>query len=198
MVGHKKWSNKNHTEPTLGRRNPRIKKPITLKLTITQKTYLTNHKPPLTSQTMSNNIKALDLTTEVPRSPRETMAGYVIAGRMLDKCRSVIADTAGEYHFDCPLDNVFLDFTGISADDFKAFVATGADDQAVTDWIKENAKEQSIETIVQWNNDLRYKRINEMPVNLQVFLEGYIPENIPSGRIVYYWFDIYDIEEGRI
>ncbi|MBT5925164.1 MAG: DUF5069 domain-containing protein, partial [Verrucomicrobia bacterium] len=32
---------------------------------------------------------ALDLTTSFPRSPRSVLAGYVIAARMLDKCRAV-------------------------------------------------------------------------------------------------------------
>lgn len=69
---------------------------------------------------MNTNPKLLakDLTKEYPRSPRETLAGYVIAARMLDKCRAVVAGTAGEYHFDCPLDNQFLGFTGIAADEF--------------------------------------------------------------------------------
>lgn len=143
-------------------------------------------------------MNSLDLTKEFPRSPRETVGGYVVAGRTLDKCRAMIAGTNGEYHFACPLDNMFFDFTGIDADTFKDFVATGTDDEAVGAWIKENAKEQTVEEIVQWNNDFRYKRISEMPIDLQVFLEGYIPECLPAGSIVYYWFDVYDIEEGRI
>jgi hypothetical protein len=143
-------------------------------------------------------IIALDLNTEFPRSPRAVLAGYVIAGRALDKCRAVLNESAGEYHFACPLDNLFFEFAGIDSEEFKDFVATGADDAAVADWIKANAKERSREEVVQWNNDLRYKRISEMPINLQVFLEGYIAENIPSGKIVYYWFDVYDIEEARI
>lgn len=144
------------------------------------------------------SINALDLNTSAPRSPRSPLGGYVIAGRTLDKCRAVIAGTNGEYHYDCPLDQLFFVFAGISGEEFKAFVATGADDEAVAQWIKENAKERSQEEIVQWNNDLRYKRINEMPIELQMFLEGYIPEFIPEGKVVYYWFDVYDIEEGRI
>lgn len=143
-------------------------------------------------------MNSLDLTKEFPRSPRETVGGYVVAGRALDKCRAEIAGTNGEYHFACPLDNMFFDFTGIDSNAFKEFVATGADDEAIGAWIKENAKEQSEEEIIQWNNDLRYKRISEMPVKLQVFLEGYIPECLPAGSIVYHWFDVYDIEEGRI
>ena len=45
---------------------------------------------------------------------------------------------------------------------------------------------------------MRGKRISEMPIELQEFLEGYILEYIPRGRVVYVWFDVYDIEEGRI
>lgn len=144
------------------------------------------------------SINALDLSSEFPRSPRETVGGYVIAGRMLDKCRAVVAGTNGEYHFDCPLDNMFLSFAEISADDFKTFVATGADDAAVGEWLQANAKQRPQREIIQWNNDLRDMHISAMPIELQEFLEGYIPENIPSGKIVRVWFDVYDIEEGRI
>jgi len=33
--------------------------------------------------------------------------------------RTVLAGTNGEYHFDCPPDNFFLGFDGITDDDFK-------------------------------------------------------------------------------
>ena len=146
----------------------------------------------------TSNVNSLDLSKEFPRSPRATLAGYVIAARTLDKCRAVIAGTAGEYHFDCPLDQLFLDFAGITAEDFKAFAATGADDAAVAEWIQATAIDHKQETLVQWNNDLRFKRISEMPIKLQMYLEGYIAEFIPSDKIVYMWFDVYDIEEQRI
>ena len=147
---------------------------------------------------MISKKQSLNLCKKFPRSPRATLGGYVIAGRTLDKCRAVIAGTEGEYHFDCPLDQLFLTFAGISAEDFKTFAATGADDAAVAEWIQANATEHTQEALVQWNNDLRYKRISEMPIELQVYLEGYIAEFIPSDKIVYMWFDVYDIEEHRI
>ncbi len=147
---------------------------------------------------MISKKQSLNLCKKFPRSPRATLGGYVIAGRTLDKCRAVIAGTEGEYHFDCPLDQLFLTFAGISAEDFKTFAATGADDAAVAEWIQANATEHTQEALVQWNNDLRYKRISEMPIELQVYLEGYIAEFIPSDKIVYTWFDVYDIEERRI
>lgn len=144
------------------------------------------------------STSALDLTKDVPRSPRVVLAGYVVAARTLDKCRAVIAGTNGEYHYNCPLDEFWLSFAGIDADGFKEFVATGADDDAVAAWITDNAIRRERAEIVEWNNDLRYKRISEMPTELQVFLEDYIPENLPANKVVYHWFDVYDIEEGRL
>ena len=41
--------------------------------------------------TESSTISALDLNSEVPRSPRETLGGYVVAARTLDKCRAELS-----------------------------------------------------------------------------------------------------------
>ncbi len=133
-----------------------------------------------------------------PRSPREKLGGYVIAARTLDKCRADIAGTLGDYKFDCPLDNFFFEFAGLSADSFREFVASGADEEAVATWLGEQAVRREPEEIIRWNNEMRAKRICELPVELQIFLEGYIPEFLPRGRPVYVWFDVYDLEEGRM
>ncbi len=141
---------------------------------------------------------ASNLESDFPRSPRETIGGYVIAARTLDKCRSELAETLGEYHFDCPLDNVFFDFAGITADQFRAVVASGATDDEVGEWIVENARQKERRDVIKWNNQMRATRPCDMSIELQEFLEGYIPENIPEGKVVYVWFDVYDLEEGRI
>ncbi len=41
---------------------------------------------------------------EFPRSPRQTLADYVLAARAVDKCRAVLIGWEGEYHSNCPLD----------------------------------------------------------------------------------------------
>lgn len=143
-------------------------------------------------------LLAKDLTKDYPRSPRETLGGFVIAARTLDKCRAVLAGTAGEYHFDCPLDQQFLTFTGITALEFKAFVATGATDAEVAAWIEKQSQVKDRSQIAVWNNKLRYTRPCDMPPELQAFLEDYIPKFIPKNRPVYVWFDVYDLEEERI
>lgn len=144
-------------------------------------------------------IIALDLTKEFPRSPRDTsIAGYVVAARCVDKCRAVISETAGEYHSGCPLDQVWLDFTGIKYKAFRKFIATGADDAAVSEWVEKKAKQKSRSEVIAWNNRMRDKQISKMPMKLQEFLEDYIPTNLPVGKTVRVWFDVYDIEEKRI
>ncbi len=143
-------------------------------------------------------LLARNLSEEFPRSPRETLAGYVIAGRMLDKCRAAILQLNGEYRFDCPLDRRFLSFAEIDAERFKAFVATGASDVEVAAWIEQNAKPRPRIEIIQWNNRLREMKVSDLPEEVQEFLEGYIEKFVPKNRPVYRWFDVYDLEEQRI
>ena len=150
---------------------------------------------------MSNTtlkLLAKDLTKDYPRSPRALLGGYVLAGRMLDKCRAALAGTAGEYHFNCPLDNFFLSFSGVKADEFKEFVATGATDDEIAAWIgKKAAKREKIE-IIKWNNEWREKRLSQCPDDTQEYMEEYVPKFIPRNRVAHVFFDIFDIEEQRI
>jgi len=142
---------------------------------------------------------SIDLTKEFPRSPRDiSIAGYVVAARCVDKCRAVLAETNGEYHSGCPLDLVWLDFVGIKYSAFKKFIATGADDAAVSEWVAKKAKQKSRSAVIAWNNSMRDMRIGSMSMKLQKFLEDYIPANLPENKPPYVWFDVYDIEEKRM
>ena len=64
-----------------------------------------------------------DLTQRSPRSPRVRLGGYVILPRMLDKGRATEAGKHGEYHYNCPMDERFLNFVGVSADALKKQLA---------------------------------------------------------------------------
>jgi hypothetical protein len=135
---------------------------------------------------------------DFPRSPRKTLAGYVLAARALDKCRAALAGCDGEYHSNCPLDQRWLTFAEIDYDTFKSFVATGATDDEVAAWIGEHAKQRPRTQIIAWNNKERDLRLSDLPSELQEFLEDYIPKCVPHHRPVYCWFDVYDLEEGRL
>ena len=135
---------------------------------------------------------------EWPRSPRETLGGYVLAACAVDKCRSVLAGWEGEFHSNCPLDQRWLSFADIVYDDFRAAVASGATDDELAAWIEKNAKKRPRAEIVAWNNRERDLRLSDLPAELQVYMEDYIQKYIPRNRVVYHWFDVYDLEEERL
>jgi len=151
--------------------------------------------------TLNANVKKLapDLNKGFPHSPHAMLGGYILAKRCVDKGRAELAGTIGEYHFDCPLDNIFLGFAGLKGTDLRELLATGADDEAVGKWIEKNATKRPRIEIIKWNNDLRYKRISELPDQMQEFMEDYIPKNVPPAVIhhIRYFFDIFDAEEKR-
>jgi len=74
---------------------------------------------------------AKDLTKEPPRSLCQRIGGYAVLARMADKGRATLNGTAGEYHFNCPLDNMLFSFKGVQAEDVKNLLASRATDEQV-------------------------------------------------------------------
>lgn len=104
----------------------------------------------------------------------------------------------GEYQSNCPLDQRWLKFAEIDYDKFRGFVATGATDEEVATWIGEHARKRPRSEIIVWNNRQRDQRLSDLRVQLQEYMEDYIAKVILHGRVVYRYFDIYDIEERRM
>lgn len=148
----------------------------------------------------TDSLKGLarDLAREYPRSPRDTLAGYVIAARSLDKCRASLAGTLGDYRWPSYIDRLFFEFAGIGAEAFSAVVATGASDEQVAVWIGQQAAPRPRIDVIKWNNRQRETRLSELPDKNQEFMEDYIPKFTPKNRPVYCWFDVYDLEEKRL
>jgi hypothetical protein len=122
----------------------------------------------------------------------------VLAARAVDKCRAVLAACAGEYHSNCPLDQRWLKFAEIDYDSFRTFVATGATDEEIGEWVGRHAKKRSRAEIIAWNNKERDLRLSDLPMEIQEFMEEYIAKYLPRNRVVYHWFDVYDLEEERL
>lgn len=87
-----------------------------------------------------------------PRSPYERIGGFAIIARTIDKCRATIAGTNGEYHFDCPLDNLLFGFAGVSGDAFKDYVAEGHSDEEIAQWVKESGTFKTDAEIQAWSD----------------------------------------------
>lgn len=101
------------------------------------------------------NIQAKDLTKEAPRSPYETIDGFAIIARTIDKCRASLAGTIGEFHFDCPVDNMLFSFKEIKGDDFKAYIAEGHTDEEIAAWVKGQGNPRTDEEIAAWSESFR-------------------------------------------
>src|SRR4051812_12989032 len=138
---------------------------------------------------------ARDLRKTPPRSPRETLGGFVIATRMLDKARADVLGINGEYNFyPCGLGAYFWKFTGLDAPKFKEFVATGATDEEVDRWVRENATQKHAKAIIRWNNEMRGLRLCDLDEAVQEYFEDYIPQFCKPPSKVKFFLDVYDVE----
>jgi hypothetical protein len=86
------------------------------------------------------NLSQPDLTQHPPRSPRVQLGGFVHLPRLLDKARATLAGKVGEYHYNCPLDQQFLTFTGIGHEDVLAELKKGRSDSQMLEWVRSRSK----------------------------------------------------------
>jgi hypothetical protein len=81
-----------------------------------------------------------DLTQHPPRSPRVQLGGYVHLPRLIDKARASISGKAGEYHYNCPLDQHFFAFTGIGHEAMLAEIKKGGSDSELLAFVRAQTK----------------------------------------------------------
>jgi hypothetical protein len=92
-----------------------------------------------------------DLSREPPRSPRVRLGGYVIMGRMIDKGRATINRTNGEYHFNCPVDNMLFSFKGVKGEEIRPVLASGASDEEILAWFNSHGIPKTDAEIKAWS-----------------------------------------------
>lgn len=140
---------------------------------------------------------ARDLRNMPPRSPREKLGGFVIGARMTDKARADVLGINGEYnYFPCGLGAYFWKFTGLDPAKFKDFASTGASDEDIDRWIRDNATEKDPKAVIKWNNEMIGLRLCDLPYQVQEYFETYIPQFCRPASKVKFFFDVYDVEEG--
>jgi hypothetical protein len=97
-----------------------------------------------------------DLTQFPPRSPRVRLGGFAHLPRLLDKARASAAGKAGDYHYNCPLDRHFFDFTGLDHEALLAEVKKGSSDSAMLAWVRAGTRRTAAEILAwsHWLEDL--------------------------------------------
>jgi hypothetical protein len=98
--------------------------------------------------------KAKDLSKEAPTSPRVRIGGYAILSRMADKGRADIAGTLGDFHFDCPLDNMLFGFKGVKGADVREQLENGASDTEIAAWLDANGTPKTEEEKNTWSDEI--------------------------------------------
>src|ERR1700682_1533341 len=142
---------------------------------------------------MNTKVIGKDLTMESPRSPRIRVGGYAILGRTLDKCRALVAGNIGEYHFDCPLDNMLFGFKGIKGDHFKAQIANGASDQQMVEWLDLNGEKRKPDQIQRWSDEVEARRPYDDPERRDWFVEQTRPLGLDPSKIsLFDWLEADD------
>jgi Domain of unknown function (DUF5069) len=121
---------------------------------------------------MSTPIVARDLTKQAPHSPRERIHGFVIVARAVDKCRASLAGKLGEYHYDCPLDNVLFSFKGITAKQFTRAVTTVSDYEKIGDWLQMNGTPKTAEQVKAWSDGVEASSLYSDPEKRAYFVES--------------------------
>ena len=142
-----------------------------------------------------SNFYAPDLTQRPPRSMRVHLGGYAILPRMLDKCRATIVKKNGEYLYNCPLDQRFVDFTGIDPETFRAEVAKGRDDGEMLQWVTENAKhKRSPWEIAQWS-DYQNHRGPDSDAETLAFFAQEVGKLTKTREDIRTWADLLDFDD---
>jgi Domain of unknown function (DUF5069) len=139
-------------------------------------------------------FNAPDLTQHPPRSPRVRLGGYVILPRCLDKCRASITGKNGEYHYACPMDHRFLDFTGIDAEELKKEVATGKSDGEILEWIEKSARfRRTPVEIANWSTYAEQRVPGD--TETRDFLNGVCSKIAPKREDIFTFFDMLDVDD---
>ena len=142
---------------------------------------------------MNTKVVGKDLTKEAPRSPRIRVGGYAILGRTLDKCRALIAGNIGEYHFDCPLDNMLFGFKGVKGDDFKAQIENGASDQEMVEWLNRSGQNKTPDEIKRWGDEVTATRPYDDPERREWFIEQTKPVGLDASKVTLFdWLEVDD------
>ena len=114
-------------------------------------------------------INAKDLSKQPARSPRLRVGGYAILARMADKGRAFLNGTAGEYHFNCPVDNLLFGFKGVAGDEVKSVLASGASDEQVAVWLDAHGLPKTAAEVKAWSDATEAERPYENPEHREWF-----------------------------
>ena len=147
---------------------------------------------------MNTPIIDRDLSKVAPHSPRERIAGFAIASRTVDKCRASLAGTLGEFHYDCPLDNMLFSFKGINGEQFKTAVQAAKNYEDIGTWLQANGTPKTPVEIKAWSDEMEAGSPLKNPEKRAYFVESCAKLGInPQTNTTFDWLEADDRETFR-
>jgi hypothetical protein len=113
---------------------------------------------------------------------------------MLDKGRATIAGKQGEYHYNCPMDQRFLEFAGVSAEALTKQLAAGKGDGEILAWIQKNGKHKRPDAeIANWSQ----VAAGRAPADLESreYFNGLQKTTAPKREDIATWFELLDVDD---
>jgi hypothetical protein len=102
-----------------------------------------------------------------------------------------VAGKIGEYHFDCPLDNMLFGFKGVKGDDFKAQIEQGASE--MVEWLNQSGEKKTPQEIRRWAEEMESSSLYNHPEKRQFFSEAVRKLGLhPEKTATFEWLELDD------
>ncbi|MDB6113186.1 MAG: hypothetical protein JWQ62_131 [Lacunisphaera sp.] len=140
------------------------------------------------------NYSAPDLTRHPPRSPRTRLGGYVQLPRLIDKARAAAAGTAGDFHYNCPIDQHFLRFTGLNPEALFAEIKAGKSDSEILAYVTAHTQpKRHPSEIAGWST--WFEQLTPTPPDTRAFFNDIHRKNAPQREDIGTWFDWLELDD---
>lgn len=141
------------------------------------------------------------MNSTFPRSPRETLGGYVFLPRLIDKVRLHAKDLlSSEYTGNLlrpglTTDGRFLSFTGLDGEELRKIILSSDSDTDVLAWVRQHALPKSDQEIQQWIKEIDAFRPDSRLAQMRINMYPDLAKKMDVSNLSI--FDLIDLDEGR-
>jgi hypothetical protein len=145
----------------------------------------------------------MDFTTPAPlRSPRESLGGYILLPRLIDKVRLLAqgqlptAYAANVLGTGFTLDGRFLTFTGLNAKALRQAILSSRTDDEVLVWVQDHARPRTDAEKRTWAEQIDHYRPDAELMEYRKRLYPDLAARVDVGSLSV--LDLIDMDEGRL
>ena len=148
-------------------------------------------------------MAVMDSPKAVPlRSPRETLGGYILLPRLIDKVRLLAQGQLPQAYATnvlgtgFTLDGRFLTFTGLNAEALRQVILSSLTDDEVLAWVQEHARPTTVAEKHTWAEQIDRYRPDAVLVEYRKRIYPGLATQVDVGSLSV--LDLIDMDEGRL